>query len=99
MKVYRSVSEKRTYRTVSDEFVSREFVAGQEIDIPETYPPAMKQYLELQLLYDLRVQVLSTFVLEQMITQADFQEQLRPYEGLLAAAKEAAFPPTKQAEA
>lgn len=92
MKIYRSVSEKRTYRTVSDEFVSREFVAGQDIEIPDDATPAMKQYLELQLLFDLRVQVLSTFVLEQMITQADFTRQLAPYEGLLNAAKAAAFP-------
>lgn len=92
MKIHRTVSEKRTYRTISDEFISREFVAGQEIDIPEDAPPAMKQYLELKLLYDLRVQVLSAFVLEQMITQGDFNGQLAPYEGMLEAAKKAAFP-------
>lgn len=92
MKIHRTVSEKRTYRTISDEFISREFVAGQELDIPDAAPPAMKQYLELQLLYDLRVQVLSAFVLEQMITQQDFNAQLAPYEGMLSAAKAAAFP-------
>jgi hypothetical protein len=92
MKIHRAVSEKRTYRTISDEFVSREFVAGQEIDIPDDAAPALKQYLELKLLYELRVQVLSAFVLEQMISQEDFGRQLSPYEGMLMAAKEAAFP-------
>jgi hypothetical protein len=92
MKIQRTVSEKRTYRTISDEFISREFVAGQEIDIPDDATPALKQYLEIQLLYDLRVQVLSAFVLEQMITQKEFGEMLSPYEGMLAAAKSAAFP-------
>lgn len=92
MKIQRTVSEKRTYRTISDEFISREFVAGQEIDIPDDATPALKQYLEIQLLYDLRVQVLSAFVLEQMITQKEFGERLSPYEGMLAAAKSAAFP-------
>lgn len=90
MKIQRTVSEKRTFRTISDEFVSREFVAGQEADIPDDATPAMKQYLELKLLYDLRVQVLSAFVLEQMISQEDFKSQLAPYEGLLAAAQQAA---------
>lgn len=91
MKIYRSVSEKRTYRTVSDEFVSREFVAGQEVDLPDDASPALKQYLELQLLYDLRKQVLSAFVLEGMITADDFAKSLAPYEGLLQAAHQAAF--------
>lgn len=92
MKIHRTVSEKRTYRTISDEFVSREFVAGQDLDIPDNATPAMKQYLELSLLYELRVQVLSAFVLEQMITKEDFNKQLAPYAGLLDAAKAAAFP-------
>jgi hypothetical protein len=92
MKIHRSVSEKRTYRTISDEFVSREFVAGQEIEIPDDAPPALKQYLELKLLYELRVQVLSSFVIEQMITQEDFNRQLVPYHGLLDAARTSAFP-------
>lgn len=92
MKIYRSVSEKRTYRTVSDEFVSREFVAGQEIDLPDDATPELKQYLELQLLYDLRKQVLSAFVLEGMIDGQAFASNLAPYEGLLTAAKAAAFP-------
>lgn len=95
MKIQRTVSEKRTYRTISDEFVSREFVAGQEIDIPDNATPAMKQYLELKLLYDLRVQVLSAFVLEQMISQDDFNRQLAPYQGMLDAAKASAFPEAK----
>lgn len=92
MKIYRSVSEKRTYRTVNDEFVSREFVAGQDLEIPDDASPALRQYLELKLVYDLRAQVLSTFVLENMISETDFAHQLSPYEGLLDAAKSAAFP-------
>jgi hypothetical protein len=97
MKIHRSVSEKRTYRTVSDEFISREFVAGQEIDIPDGASPELKQYLELQLLYDLRKQVLSAFVLEGMIDGQAFATTLAPYEGLLMAAKMAAFPPSEAA--
>lgn len=92
MKIHRTVSEKRTYRTISDEFVSREFVAGQELEIPDDAPAELAQYLTLKLLYDLRVQVLSAFVLEQMISQKDFDEQLKPYEGLLKAAHAAAYP-------
>lgn len=92
MKIYRSVSEKRTYRTISDEFISREFVAAQEIEIPDDVTDAMRQYFEIQLVYDLRVQVLTNFVLEQMITQADFEKQLAPYRGFLEAARSAAFP-------
>ena len=97
MKIYRSVSEKRTYRTVSDEFISREFVAGQEIILPDDATPELKQYLELQLLYDLRKQVLSAFVLEGMIDGQAFAANLVPYEGLLTAAKAAAFPTTEAA--
>lgn len=95
MKIHRTVSEKRTYRTISDEFVSREFVAGQEIDIPDNATPELKQYLELKLLYELRTQVLTAFVLEQMISQADFTAQLAPYTMLLDAAKASAFPEAK----
>jgi hypothetical protein len=89
MKLYRSVSEKRTYRTISDEFISREFVAGQEIDIPDEASPTHRQYLELDLLYGLKVQVLTSFVLEGMITQADFEQALAPYKALRDAAHEA----------
>lgn len=92
MKIYRSVSEKRTYRTISDEYISREFVAGQEMEIPDDATPEMRQYMEVQLVYDLRVQVLSNFVLEQMISQVDFEKQLAPYKGFLDAAHAAAFP-------
>lgn len=92
MKIYRSVSEKRTYRSVNDEFISREFVAGQDLDIPDDASTELRQYLELKLIYDLRAQVLSTFVLENMITETDFDHQLSPYEGLLQAARAAAFP-------
>lgn len=88
MKVYRTVSEKRTYRTVSDEFISREFVAGQEIDIPENVSPVYRQYLELDLIYGLKVQVMSSFVLEGMITQADFEKSIAPYKALRDAAHE-----------
>lgn len=97
MKIYRSVSEKRTYRTVSDEYVSREFTAGQEIEIPDDATSEVRSYLTLKLLYDLRVQVLSCFVLEQMISQEDFGKTLVPYEGMLQAAKAAAYPSPESA--
>lgn len=92
MKIYRSTSEKRSFRTVSDEFISREFVAGQDLEIPDGTAPEMVQYLQTKLFYDLKVQVLQNFVLEQMMTPAQFSEVLAPYEGMLAAAKKAAFP-------
>ena len=86
MKIHRSVSEKRTYRSVNDEFISREFVAGQDIDIPDDASPEYKQYAEIKLVHDLRAQVLSMFVLEGMITETDFANRMSVYEGLVDAA-------------
>lgn len=85
MKIYRSVSEKRTYRTMSDEFVSREFVAGQEIEVPEDLSPQQVLLATTKLLYDLRSQVLTGFVLEQMMTHEEYLKALGPYEGMLQA--------------
>jgi len=85
MKIYRSVSEKRTFRTVSDEFVSREFVAGQEIELPDDSSPEQVLLAATKLLYDLRSQVLTGFVLEQMMTHEEYQKQLVPYAGMLQA--------------
>lgn len=88
MKIYRSVSEKRTYRTMSDEFVSREFVAGREIDVPDDLTPAARQILELELMLDLRREVLTGFVLEGQLKAEDFAASMAAYEGILAAAKQ-----------
>jgi hypothetical protein len=92
MKIHRNVSEKRTYRTVSDEFISREFSAGQDIDVPDDAPHATRMLMEVDLMLHLKTQVLMGFLLEQMITTEEFNRILEPYRQLQQAAESAAHP-------
>lgn len=92
MKIIKSVSEKRTYRTMSDEYISREFSAARELELPERLTPEEVRLEELKLLVELRREVLMAFVLEGQISQQDFATQIANYESILQTAMQAAAP-------
>lgn len=87
MKINRHTSEKRTWKTVGGDFVSREFAAGREIEVSDALTPAELDVVDWALQLDLRRSVLMPFVLEGAITPEEFQSALALYEGMLAAAK------------
>lgn len=94
MKISRHASEKRTWKTVSGDFVSREFTVGREVEVPDAITPAELDVVEWGLLLELRRSVLMPFVLEGAMHQSEFQDAIALYEGMLATAKNPSVPPT-----
>lgn len=89
MKITKSVSEKITFKNDMDQFHSREFTAGRSVDVPDDSSLSFIQLRERELDLDLRKQVLTNFLLENVITQTTMAEMLEPYKQLLAAARSA----------
>lgn len=90
MKIHRAMSEKRTIRTVTDEFISREFSASREITVSDDTPPALLTYLQIKLEVELRRGVLTSLVLEGLVTSQEMAATLAPFQGMLQAAQDQA---------
>ena len=85
MKISRSYSEKRTYRTTSDEFISREHSVSRSIELPLWMTLSdVRVYLEeTRIDYSLKAEVLRLFVLEGSITQDEMRKRLAPLEAMM----------------
>lgn len=85
MKISRSYSEKRTYRTISDEFISREHSVSRSMELPlwMTLSAARVYLEETRMDYILKAEVLRLFVLEGAITQDEMKKRLAPLEAMM----------------
>ena len=94
MHLTRSCSEKRTYRTVNDQFISREFMVSRSIEVPPELNPVQVQHLKYQLLTQVREEVMICFMLAGMMTHDEFVKDLFPFRQIEEAARQAAYPGT-----
>jgi hypothetical protein len=94
MNLTKSTSEKRTYRTFKDEFVSREFMVSRTITVPEDLTPAQQKHEGYRLLTQLREEVMICFMLCKMMTHEEFVQDLKPFRELEEAFRAAAYPGT-----
>lgn len=91
MKLTTSASEKRSIRTDSDEFISREFSASISRDVPDDTTPMDLQVQSADDNLFVRGHVLRCFVMTQMLTMEQYGEMLQPFMAMKDAATQQAL--------
>lgn len=89
MEIYKSASEKITLQNKDGQYHSREFTAGRKVVLPDNSVPTFIRLEEVKLDLELKKQVLTSFILEGVITSEQMQDRLQPYKDLLEQAEEA----------
>lgn len=93
MKTTISASEKRTWKNLENNFVSREYAFSREVQVPEAYTPAQRQYIEHQTLAEVRHAVLMPFVIEGAMSEAEYKTLMAPLAQLVEQSRQAAYQP------
>lgn len=83
MEITKRVSEKVTFKNPNDQFHTREFMAQRMITIPDGSPKELIRLESVRLDFELRQEVLTSFLLEGILTAEQMKKMIAPYKELL----------------